>query len=586
MQLLPMPTVGSRSDDRGPARARGAARRRVLAVSPRYARSFGTFDNVFPLVDVSALWPPQGLLTIAGYLPEAWQVRFVDENVRPVTEDDLAWAEVVLLSGMHVQCDRIRMLAARARRFDRLTVLGGPSVSASPELYPDIDLLHVGELGDATDTLIARIDGDPTRPAGQEVYRTVERHPLDVFPVPRYDLIDQGDYLLGSLQFSSGCPFRCEFCDIPALYGQRARRKSVAAVLAELDAMLARGNPGTVYFVDDNFIADPRAAEELLTALVAWQSERGYPLSFACEATVNLAKRPDILRLMREASFVTVFVGVESPNLDALRVMRKNQNLSIPLLDAVRRLNEHGIEVVAGIIMGLDTDDEETGRSILEFIEASNIPMLTINLLHALPKTPLWDRLAASGRLIADPGDRESNVEFLLPYDTVVESWRSTVTAAFAPEALYRRYAHQLVNTYPNRLPVRRGRPSRAEVVRGLAVVARVMWHVGVRSGYCRVFWRAALPLLRTGRIEQLVQVATISHHLITFAREVDAGLAEKCFYSPRNGELVPEHAGRGACDREASGLLTDDRGTCDPDAVTVDLGPGPARWTDAGARL
>ncbi len=534
MTSLPMPTVGPGSS--GPTRAVGRNPRRVLAVSPRYAKSFGTMDHAFPLVGAAAFMPPQGLLTLAGYLPAAWQVRFVDENLRPATDDEFRWAEIVLLSGMHVQRDEIDRLAARARRHDRITVLGGPSVSASPELYPDIDVLHVGEIGDATDTLLTRLDADAARPAEQEVYATVERLPMENFPLPRYDLLDMTDYLLGSVQFSSGCPFRCEFCDIPALYGQRPRRKRVDAVLEELDAMLASGNPGTVYFVDDNFIGDPRAAVELLDGLVRWQREHGYPIAFACEATMNIAKRTDILEQMRQARFVQIFMGIESPDSAALKAMRKNQNLSTPLLTTIERLNSYGMEVVGGIIMGLDSDDAQTGDRILAFVEASQIPMLTINLLHALPRTPLWDRLSAAGRIVGgDLSERESNVDFLLPYDEVVESWRRTVTAAFAPEAVYRRFAHQREQTYPNRLPnSTKRRPTRAELRRGLKVIARTFWRIGVRSHYRRVFWTAAVPLIRSGRVEKLIHMATVSHHLITFAGEVAAGEAEKCFYNPR----------------------------------------------------
>ena len=257
---------------------------------------------------------------------------------------------------------------------------------------------------------------------------------MENFPLPRYDLLDMTDYLLGSVQFSSGCPFRCEFCDIPALYGQRPRRKRVDAVLEELDAMLASGNPGTVYFVDDNFIGDPRAAVELLDGLVRWQREHGYPIAFACEATMNIAKRTDILEQMRQARFVQIFMGIESPDSAALKAMRKNQNLSTPLLTTVELLNNYGMEVVGGIIMGLDSDDAQTGDRILAFVEASQIPMLTINLLHALPRTPLWDRLSAAGRIVGgDLSERESNVDFLLPYDDVVESWRRTVTLGLRP---------------------------------------------------------------------------------------------------------------------------------------------------------
>jgi len=378
-----------RSECRGRGRATSVTARRALCVFPRYARSFGTFDHAFPLLGVRAFMPPQGLLTIAAFLPADWDVRLIDENVRRVEDKDLDWAEVVLLTGMHVQQPEITRLAGRARARGRLTVLGGPSVSASPGLYPQVDVLHLGELGDATEQLVARLGRDVHPRAEQEVFATTDRLPLDRFPVPAYEFLDLRDYLLGSVQFSSGCPFQCEFCDIPALYGRNPRLKTPGQVTAELDAMLARGNPGTVYFVDDNFIGNPHAAAALLTKLVEWQQAREFPVAFACEATMNLAQRKDVLALMRQARFTTAFLGLETPDPRGLELMRKRQNLRSPLLDAVRTINSFGIEVVAGIILGLDTDDADSGRRVLEFVEASQIPVLTINLLHALPRTPL-----------------------------------------------------------------------------------------------------------------------------------------------------------------------------------------------------
>lgn len=528
------------TDRPAPPRAEPGTARRVLCVFPRYAESFGTFDHVFPLVGVSAFMPPQGILGIAAYLPEHWQVRFVDENVRAVDDDDLRWAEVVFLTGMHVQRGRIEQLADRAQSAGKVTVLGGPSVSAMPELYPGVDLLHVGELGDATDAVLRRLARDVGRPEQQEVYRTVQRLELSDYPAPAYHLLDLGDYLLGSVQFSSGCPFKCEFCDIPALYGRKPRVKSVEQVTRELDTMLSSGNPGTVYFVDDNFIANPHAAEELLRGLVAWQQRHGYPLSFACEATMNISQRAEVLRLMREASFTQMFMGVESPDLAALRQMGKTQNLRNPLIQSIAEVNAHGIEAVAGIIMGLDTDDEHTARHVLEFIEASQVPMLTINLLHALPRTPLWTRLQREDRLLADPGDRESNVDFLRPYEDVVAGWRDTVLTAFTPQAVYGRFRYQLEHTYPQRLPLPRAKPSAADVSRGLRVLGTLLWRLGVRGGYRRDFWRMALPLLRRGRIEKLVHIASVTHHLVTFARSVAAGTAEKCFYNPHGAAAAP----------------------------------------------
>ena len=235
-------------------------------------------------------------------------------SARP-RDREFDWADAVFVSGMHIQRQAMLDIARRAHARGKVCAIGGPSVSASPEFYGEFDYLHIGEVGDATDALIATLDRDVGRPAAQQRFETAERLPLPDFPIPAYHLIDGGKYMLGSVQFSSGCPYRCEFCDIPALYGRQPRLKEPKQILAELDAMLARGPLGAIYFVDDNFIANRKAARELLPHLIAWQKERGYPVRFACEATLNIAKLPDLLEQMREAYFTTVFCGIETPEL-------------------------------------------------------------------------------------------------------------------------------------------------------------------------------------------------------------------------------------------------------------------------------
>jgi radical SAM superfamily enzyme YgiQ (UPF0313 family) len=297
---------------RSPVRVRH--RRRVLCVFPRYAPSFGTFQYAYPLMDgVRAFMPPQGILVVAAYLPPVWEVRIVDENVGPARKEELAWADVVFVSGMHVQGAEIKAVGQRAHALGKTTVLGGPSVSASPERYPEFDYLHLGELGDATDALIRAIDDNASPPAIQQRFATRERLPLADFPIPAYGKIDGRRYFIGSIQFSSGCPYRCEFCDIPALYGRQPRLKTPQQIVAELDALLAAGIKTSFYFVDDNFIGNKKAARELLPHLVAWQKLRGYPVQLCCEATLNIAKSPEILAMMRDAYFCTVFCGIESP---------------------------------------------------------------------------------------------------------------------------------------------------------------------------------------------------------------------------------------------------------------------------------
>ena len=518
------------------------ARRRILCVSPRYAPSFGTFHYSYPLFGgrIRAFMPPQGLLVVAAYLPESWEVRFVDENSRPATADDLAWADAVFLSGMHVQRPFIEDAIARAHRAGKPVVLGGPSVSGCPEHYPEADLIQVGEMGDSTDAIIRWLDEHAGRPAGQLRFDTGTRLPLTDFPLPAYHLIRLPQYFISSIQFSSGCPYTCEFCDIPALYGRNPRLKTPEQVLAELDALVA-GGALAIYFVDDNFIANQKAALDLLPHLVAWQRRNRFPVRFACEATLNVAKNERVLALMRDAGFQVVFCGIETPEPDALRSMSKDQNLRMPILDAVRKLNDYGLEVVSGIILGLDTDTPATADHVIEFIEASQIPMLTINILYALPRTPLWDRLAAAGRIRSDGGG-ESNVVFRLPEETVIGTWRRAIGAAYAPEAIYRRFAHNLTHTFARRpaYPRNPRRASRRNVVSGLALLGRIVWRIGVRGDYRRTFWRVAGTALRRGQIEELIQAAVVSHHLIEFTRQCLRGTHEASFYAPSVPAATP----------------------------------------------
>lgn len=244
--------------------------RRILCVFPAYTPSFGTFSHAYKLMPgVHAFMPPQGLLLIAAYLPAQWPVRFIDENIQPATAADLAWADVVLASGMHIQVPQLRDIHQRARAAGKAMVLGGPSVSSAPEMYPDVDYLHLGEVGDATDALIRRLDESIAAPARQVRFETKERLPLCDFPIPAYDLVPLGRYLIGSLQFSSGCPYRCEFCDIPGLYRRQPRLKTPAQLITELDAMRQQAeHPPVVYFVDDNFIGNRKAALDLLPHLI------------------------------------------------------------------------------------------------------------------------------------------------------------------------------------------------------------------------------------------------------------------------------------------------------------------------------
>ncbi|MEO6946571.1 MAG: DUF4070 domain-containing protein, partial [Nitrobacter sp.] len=348
------------------------------------------------------------------------------------------------------------------------------------------------------------------------------------------ELADIKHYFLGSIQYSSGCPYQCEFCDIPGLYGRNPRLKSPEQITRELDKLLECGIAGSVYFVDDNFIGNRKAALDLMPHLIEWQKKTGFVLRFSCEATLNIAKRPEILSQMREAFFATIFCGIETPDPDALHAMNKDHNMMVPIMEAIQTLNSYGMEVVSGIILGLDTDKPETGKHLMTFIEETQIPLLTINLLQALPQTPLWDRLKREGRLIENDEGRDSNVDFIMPYDEVVRTWRSCMGAAYQPDTLLDRFEYQITHTYPNRLnpPRSREQMSWRYIKMGLVMLRNIFWKVGVLGDYKRVFWKFALRRLARGELEYLISSIMVAQHLIMFSRDASGGKTNASYYS------------------------------------------------------
>lgn len=510
-------------------------RRRVLCLFPRHTQGFASFSYAFRFFpDTRALMPPQGILTIAAYLPAGWEVRFIDENIRPATDADFEWADAVLATGMHPQRKRLQRIAEQAHRFGKLAVLGGPSVSACPEYYPEFDILHLGELGDGTDRLIEALDESVLRPETQLRFETTERLAIEQFPIPAYHLIKASHYLMMSVQWSSGCPYSCEFCDIPALYGKNPRYKSPERLIAELEVIRKQDPLGAVFFVDDNLIGNKKAAKLLMPKLVEWQRRTGYRLRLIGECTLNLAQDRELLGMMREAYFTDIFFGVESPDPDALVAMDKHQNVRMPVGEAVKIINSYGIGLHAGLILGLDTDDETTVAKINRFIDESNIPGLGINVLYAPPKTPLWRRLEAEGRLIPIDQVVESNVVFKDPEPVVMARWSQVIAHAFEPAALFARFRHNITSTYANRLPLPLSRFGFSwNLIRnGVFAMLSVIFYLGILARYRGHFWRMLLAALRSGQLDAMIYVATGAYHFIRFRDDVLAGRAQVCIHS------------------------------------------------------
>ena len=371
---------------------------RVLLLYPLFPKSFWSFEKTLALVDCKALMPPLGLITVAAILPQEWEFRLVDRNVGDVTESDWEWAELVLISGMIVQKEDMLAQVRAAKNRGILVAVGGPYATTSPQEVQaeNVDFLVLDEGEITLPMFVAAIErGDK-----HGVFRSTEKPAVTETPIPRYDLLELDAYDNMSVQFSRGCPFQCEFCDIIVLYGRKPRTKTPEQLLAELQCIYDLGWRGAVFMVDDNFIGNKRNVKLLLKELKVWMAEKEYPFGLTTEASVDLAQDEELLELMVECNFKKVFVGIETPDEASLALTQKFQNTRDPLNESIDRITKAGMQVMAGFIIGFDGEKAQAGDRIVRFVEQTAIPLAMFSMLQALPSTALWDRLAKEGRLL------------------------------------------------------------------------------------------------------------------------------------------------------------------------------------------
>jgi radical SAM superfamily enzyme YgiQ (UPF0313 family) len=491
---------------------------KALLVWPRFPRSYWGQEYTLAIIGKSAVIPPLGLLTVAALLPKSWDLRLVDLNVAELEERDLAWADLVMVSGMRIQRASFHEVIGRARAAGKRVVAGGPYVSTCPEEEVlDIDHVVIGEAEDVLPGLARAIEtgaGAPRR------LQASGRPDVSRTPVPRFDLLNIERYDTFSIQFSRGCPFNCEFCDIIEVFGRVPRTKSPEQLIAELEVIRGTGFRGPVFLVDDNFIGNKVAAKRMLRRLAVWSEDRDYPFDFFTEASVNLADDDALIKGLVAAGFSAVFLGIETPSREALLETQKRQNTHLDLGAAVEKLVRAGLEVMAGFIVGFDADDETIFERQLEFISRSPISMAMVGLLTALPSTQLWRRLAAEGRLLHEgEGDAAYHPNFVtrLPAATLVEGYGRLLAALYEPRAYFRR-ALRTLELQRDLPPPKYRRPLRYSA----AAVARSVWRQGVRSGYRRAYWAFLARALCTSprRVARAMSLAIHAEHFIRYTFE------------------------------------------------------------------
>jgi radical SAM superfamily enzyme YgiQ (UPF0313 family) len=455
---------------------------------------------------------------VAALLPRDWEVRLCDMNVRPLEDADLAWADVVFLSGMLVQRPSMLEVAGRARAMGKTIVAGGPHATATPDaIAPYVDSIVVGEAEDLIAPLCEALLADRTALPARFV--SGERPELRQTPVPRYDLLDIRAYHAIGVQWGRGCPFSCEFCDIVELFGRKPRTKEPAQFCRELDAILATGFRGSVFVVDDNFVGNRKETLGLLGPLAKWMQAHKFPFQFFTEASVDLAGCKDLMAGMVAAGFDCVFVGIETPSPAALRETHKGQNLKVDLNAAIETLIRSGLDVTAGFIMGFDADDGPALDRQREWVLRSPIPQAMIGILTALPGTQLERRLTREERLIERASGEtfgRANFRTKVPESTLLETYRTTLAQIYSPEEYFARCLRAL------RLRPRADAHFSLPWSYALRCVVSSLWRQGVTGKYRKAYWKFLGQTLRhtPGRLARAIALACAGEHMIRYTQE------------------------------------------------------------------
>lgn len=423
---------------------------KALLVYPQYPDTFWSFKYALKFISKKASYPPLGLLTIAAIMPAEWEKRLIDINVQPLKNDDILWADIVFISAMSIQETSVREVIKRCKKLGKKVVAGGPLFTARHEEFENVDhfVLREGEI-----TLPLFLE-DFRKGTLRKIYTTEDWADLRKSPVPLHSLIDMDKYAAMNIQYSRGCPFDCEFCDITVLFGRNPRTKESGQIIAELESLYNLGWRGGVFFVDDNFIGNKKQLKnEILPAITNWMRERKYPFTFSTQASINLADDEDLMMQMAEAGFNAVFIGIESPNKESLDECNKKQNRNRELKNSVLKIQRFGFEVQAGFIIGFDNDPLDIFDKLVDFVNESRIITAMVGILNAPVNTKLYTRLRKEGRILkkmsGDNTDFSTNILPKMGLDKLIAGYERIVKKLYAPKFFYERVKKFLLEYNP-----------------------------------------------------------------------------------------------------------------------------------------
>jgi radical SAM superfamily enzyme YgiQ (UPF0313 family) len=483
---------------------------KVLLVNPEFPDTYWSFRHALPFEGKRCVFPPLSLMTVSGLLPRSCERRLIDLNVESLKASHIEWADMIFITGMLAQKKSLHEVVQRCKGRGKLIVLGGPYVTSTIEELPYADHIFQGE----AETTIPQFFEDLQQGQAKRVYKAPERPPMAISPVPDFGLVNLKKYSCMSVQYSRGCPFSCEFCDIIEIYGRVPRTKSNQQILAEFDELKRLGWRGQLFIVDDNFIGNKKNVRQLMPDLIDWQKRNGFPFSLLTEASLNLADDDDLLKSMQEAGFRRVFLGIETPVEESLKEAQKSQNRG-NLLNSVRKIQNHGMEVMAGFIVGFDNDPEDIFERQIEFIRESAIPLAMVGMLNALPDTQLWKRLEREGRLLGDDATGNNTIATVnfvpkMDVDKLILGYQRIMRTIYKPSEYYRRALDSL-----QRMPQQMPEAHQYHGLKAVKAFVRIAFKLGVIDAERREFWRFFIHAVHKhrDRMAELLRHAAMAYH-------------------------------------------------------------------------